>query len=186
MSNTDLFSRFGRTAAFMAVCLSSTVAHALPDVGASLPVAHLVDSNDNRFELQSARGRPILVVYEDKDSAHVNDAFKAELSRLARSGKYKSSVTLVPVADVRRYDQWPIRGFVKDAVRDESRKQGTSIYCDWSGEFSRALSLQTGTSSIVLFGRNGRVLFSKAGQLTAGEIQQVIALLRAEVEGRPS
>jgi len=182
MKNLALVLRSGGAAA--AVCvLSSTIAHALPQVGAQLPSAQVVDSDDRRFDLGSTRGRPVLVVYEDKESAHVNDAFKEELARLARDGRYKSSVSLVPVADVRRYDYWPVRGFVKDAIRDESKKQGTSIYCDWNGDFSRKMSLQTGTSSVVLFGRSGRVLFAKAGQLTAGEIREVVALLRAEVQG---
>lgn len=186
MKNVKSAFHWGKRAALTGLFLSSTVVHALPSIGATLPSIHVVDSEDNRFELRSARGRPILVVYEDKDSAHVNDAFKTELGRLARSGKYKSSVSLVAVADVHRYDYWPVRGFVKDAIRHESKKQGTRIYCDWKGSFSRALSLQTGTSSVVLFGRSGHVLFAKAGQLNAGEIQQVVGLLRAEVEGDPS
>ena len=103
-------------------------------------------------------------------------------SRLAKSGKYRSAVALVPVADVRHYDYWPVRGFVKDAIQSESKKQGTRIYCDWSGDFSKALSLQTGTSNVVLYGRNGRLLFAKAGRLSAAEIQQLIGLLRGEVE----
>lgn len=171
----------GVAATVGAIVLSSTVGLAIPNVGAVLPAAQVVDSDGRSFDLRSVRGRPILVVYEDKDSAHINDPFKAELGRLARTGSYRTTVALVPVADVRHYDYWPVRGFVKDAIRDESKKQGTSIYCDWNGDFSRALSLQPGTSSIILFGRSGNVLFAKAGRLSPGEIQRVITLLRAEV-----
>lgn len=182
MNIENTVPQFRKWAAAAALVITSSVAHAMPRVGAGLPAAHVVDAADNRFDLQSVRGKPILVVYEDKDSAQVNDAFKTELSRLAKSGKYKTAVALVPVADVRSYDYWPVRGFVKDAIQSESKKQGTRIYCDWSGDFSRALSLQTGTSNIVLFGRNGRVLFAKAGRLSTAEIQQLIGLLRNEVE----
>lgn len=173
----------GASAAAAAILFSSTPGLAVPSLGATLPAAQVVDSDGRAFDLRSARGKPVLVVYEDKDSAHVNDAFKAELGRLARSGSYRSTIALVPVADVRGYDYWPVRGFVKDAIRAESKKQGTSIYCDWNGSFSRALALRRGTSSIVLFGRSGSVLFAKDGQLTGPEIQHVIALLRAEVGG---
>lgn len=182
MRNERSVLHFVRGAAAAAVMLTSFAVHAVPSPGAPLPAAHVVDSEDNRFELASVRGRPILVVYEDKDSAHVNDAFKAELGRLARTGNYRNTIALVPVADVRSYDYWPVRGFVKDAIRDETKKQGTRIYCDWNGQFSRALSLQPGTSSIVLFGRSGRVLFSKAGRLSTAEIQRLIELLRAEAQ----
>lgn len=174
-------SMFGFRAAAAAVLCSTAIAHALPSVGAAVPAARAVDTEDRAFDLRSVQGRPILVVYEDKDSAHVNDAFKAELARLARDGTYRSAIALVPVADVRHYDYWPVRGFVKDAIRDESKRQGTGIYCDWSGDFSRALSLPTGTSSVVLFGRSGRALFAKSGRLSASEIHEVVGLLRAEV-----
>lgn len=164
-----------------AVLLSGSLVHAMPSPGDMLPRAHVLDAEDRRFDIASARGKPILVVYEDKDSANLNAGFKLELGRLAKSGQYRDAVALVPVADVRGYDYWPVRGFVKDAIRSESRRQGTTIYCDWSGEFSRALALPRATSNVVLYGKDGRVLFAKAGQLSQRELQSAIQLLRAEV-----
>ncbi|HSO37422.1 MAG TPA: YtfJ family protein, partial [Labilithrix sp.] len=121
-------------------------------------------------------------LYEDQASSKVNAAFKAELARLARGDRYRDTVALVPVADVQGYDFWPARGFVRDAIRSESKKAGTTIYCDWDGAFQRAAGFRRGTSSVMLIGRDGRVRFSAEGQLSKEDRERVIALLRSEVE----
>ncbi len=154
--------------------------------GASKPPARVVDANGRTLDLGSVQGRPMLVVYEDKRSATLNQQLKTELSRLARGDRYRSAVALVPVADVRDYDFWPARGFVKSAIRDESKKIGATIYCDWDGSFSRALSIQHGTSTIILFGKNGRVLFAQEGKVSEADTRRLLDLLRGEIEGTSS
>ena len=89
---------------------------------------------------------------------------------------------LVAIADVQGYDYWPVRGFVKDAIRDESRKFGTVIYCDWDGTAQRTFGLQRGTSNLILYGRDGKVIFSHEGPLSAVERSHAIELLRRQVE----
>ena len=72
------------------------------------------------------RGKPVLIVYEDKSSTAQNKALKDELAQIAKGDRYRSSVALAAVADVSAYDFWPARGFVRDAIREESRKQKTT------------------------------------------------------------
>ncbi len=175
--------RLTALAAITVAIALATPSAALVGPGASRPAARVVDPDDRVLDLHAVKGRPTLVVYEDKDSATLNQGLKAELSRLARGGRYRSAVTLVPVADVRDYDFWPVRGFVKDAIRGESRKIGATIYCDWNGAFARALGIQHGTSSVILFGKDGHVLFSYEGKVPDGETGRLLALLRREVEG---
>lgn len=159
-------------------------AEAAPAVGTARPAARVHDAEDRPFELQGVRGKPILVLYEDKDSAKLNLALKDDLARLARGDRYRNSVALVPVADVERYDYWPVRGFVKDAIRDESKKIGATIYCDWDGSFRRATQLAKNTSSVMLIGRDGRVLFAWEGLVPKDERDRLLGMLRAEIEPR--
>jgi len=172
--------------AALAVCgilaLAAPVA-ALPTAGALRPAARVVDADDRTLDLRAINGKPILVLYEDKDSATMNVAFKNDLARLARGDKYRDAVALVPVADVQSYDFWPARGFVKDAIRDESKKIGATIYCDWDGGFQRAVAFKRGTSSVMLIGRDARIVFASEGALSKEQREHVINLLRVEVEG---
>ncbi len=160
------------------------LAEAAPPIGSVRPAARVHDGWDRPFDLHGVQGKPTLVLYEDKDSAKVNVALKDDLARLARGDRYKSAVALVPVANVEKFDFWPARGFVKDAIRDESKKIGATIYCDWDGSFGRATQLAKNTSSVMLIGRNGRVLFVWEGQVPKEEREKLLAMLRAEVEPR--
>ena len=158
---------------------------ALPSVGGAVPSASVEDADGHALDTRSVGKKPLLVIYEDKDSATVNQAMKDDLAKLAKGDKYKKSVALVPVADVSAYDFWPVKGFVKDSIRAESRKVGATIYCDWSGAFRSALGIARGTSSVVLVGRDGKVRFTSQGALRAADRAKLIEMLRAEVDAAP-
>ncbi len=166
----------------IAAALAAPSASALIRAGSLRPAARAVDADDRTLDLRAINGKPILVLYEDKDSAKMNEPLKADLSRLAKGDRYRDAVALVPVADVQSFDFWPARGFVKDAIRSESKKVGATIYLDWSGDFQRAAGFQRGTSSVMLVGRDARILFSSQGALDAQQRAHLIGLLRAEVE----
>jgi hypothetical protein len=162
--------------------LSTAPAFAVPKEGDTAPNARIEDADGRSLELKSWKGKPILIVYEDKDSAQQNQALKDDLSKLAKGDRYKSSVALAAVADVSSYDYWPVRGFVKDAIREESKKQGTPIYCDWNGSFRAVYQLRRGMSNVVLVSRDGRVLFAAEGAVSAPERKRLITLLRGQIE----
>ncbi|MEJ7734972.1 MAG: YtfJ family protein [Polyangiaceae bacterium] len=58
---------------------------------------------------------------------------------------------------------------------------GATIYCDWDGAFRQTYGLPAGTSSIVLLGRDGKVLFAGQGALPSASRREVLRLLRAQV-----
>lgn len=175
-----------RTAAISlvaALAFGALPASALLPAGSRRPAAHVLDAEDRTLDMRAINGKPIFVIYEDKDSAKMNDALKTELAKLAKGDRYRNAIALVPVADAQSYDFWPVRGFVKDSVRSESKKIGATIYLDWDGSFQRAAGFKRGTSSILLVGRDARVLFSSEGALSVEQRARLIALLRSEVEG---
>jgi hypothetical protein len=165
-----------------AALLGTTHAAAAPREGEVAPNATIEDADGRVSELKAFRGKPILIVYEDRDSAKQNQPLKDDLARLARGEGYRARIALVAFADVSAYDFWPARGFVKDAIRDESRKQGTTIYCDWTGAFRSAYHLRRGVSNVVLVSKEGRVLFAAEGVVPAEQRGRLVALLRGQLE----
>lgn len=165
-----------------AVLTVQRAALALPAEGEKAPNASVEDADGRALEMKSLRGKPILIMYEDKDSSAQNQALKDELSKLAKGDRYKSAITLAAVADVSAYNFWPVKGFVKDAIREESQKFGTTIYCDWDASFRKKYRMREGVSSVVLVGRDGLVLFAADGALSAEKRAQLLKLLRAQVE----
>lgn len=169
--------------ALASASLGAADARAVPKEGVPAPNATLEDADGRVRDLGAFRGRPILIVYEDRDSAQQNVQLKKELAELARGDRYRARVALAAVADVSAWDFWPAKGFVKDAIRDESKKQGTTIYCDWTGAFRKAYQLRRGVSSVLLVGKDGRVVFAAEGTVPAEQRRRLIQLLRGEVDG---
>ena len=167
---------------FALALFAAPPASAVPRVGTLAARPAIADADGRLLEMKRLGARPILILYEDKNSSSMNQALKNDLARLAKGDRYQATVALIPVADVSAYDYWPVRGFVKDAIRDQSKQVGATIYCDWSGAFRDALSLRRGTSSVVLVARDGTVLFARDGALGAPERKELLDLLRAQVE----
>ncbi|MFT3773515.1 MAG: YtfJ family protein [Minicystis sp.] len=71
---------------------------------------------------------------------------------------------------------------MKDAIRDESKKQGTTIYCDWTGAFRKTYQLRRGVSNVVLVGKDGRVIFAAEGPIPVEQRRRLLAMLRDQVE----
>lgn len=184
-SSSTARPRLPRLLAAAAVAVAFAVqgsALALPAEGEKAPNARVEDADGRALEMKTLRGKPILIMYEDKDSSAQNQALKDELSKLAKGDRYKSAIALAAVADVSAYDFWPVKGFVKDAIREESRKFGTTIYCDWDASFRKKYRMREGVSSVVLVGRDGLVLFAADGALSAEKRAQLLKLLRAQVD----
>ena len=164
------------------VLLSTAGAFGSPKVGTARPNLKFVDAWQRTDETSEVGARPLLVLYEDKGSANENKAFKDDLSKLAKGDAYKTKVVLLAVADLRGYDYWPARGFVKDAMMTESRKAGTPIFCDWDGAVGTALSVQRGVSNVMLYGKDGKLLFVYAGAMPEASRKDLLELLRQQVQ----
>jgi len=154
------------------VALGSAAPHlaaALPDVGESPANARVEDVDGKALWLSELKGRVAIVVYEDKDSAELNKALKDDLAKLLKDDTVKGAVVVAPVADVSDYNSWPQKGFAKDAIRAESKKSKTTIWCDWDGAFRKALDLKKGTSSVLVIDREGTLRFAGEGALSQSE-----------------
>jgi hypothetical protein len=167
--------------ALISAIAAPAAALALPNVGDVAPGASIEDADGRVTDLGLFHGRPILILYEDRDSAKQNQALKEELARLARANPASARVALAPVADVSSWDFQPAKYFVRAAIRDESRKQGTTIYCDWTGAFREAYRLRRGVSNVVLVGKDGRVSFAAEGALQPEQRARLFDLLLAQI-----
>lgn len=168
---------------FAAALLVTVDALALPLPGGRISHAQVEDPDGKTLDLASLRGWPTLVLYEDKNTAQENEELRDQLAAMAEHNPRSRSLAVVPVVDLAAYDFWPARGFARGAVKDESRKSGVHIYCDWKGGFRQAMSLRRGTSSTVVIGRDGTVLFAREGKLSPSDRAALINLLVAQLGG---
>jgi hypothetical protein len=162
--------------------LSAAPALAVPKEGDIAANARIEDADGHGFELKTLKGKPFVIVYDDKASAPTSDAFRRDLLKLAKSAPYRSALGVVLVGDVSPYDYWPAKGIVKDAVREETRKQGTTIYCDWTTGLRTAYRFRSGVSNVVVVGGDGRVAFASEGVPTGAGQKRFYEALRGQVE----
>ncbi|WP_437539119.1 hypothetical protein WME79_23280 [Sorangium sp. So ce726] len=123
-----------------------------------------------------------ILFYESRSSSEQNQALKEELARLSKQASYRSMMRVAAIADVSEYNYWPVKGIVKDKVREQSAARGMPIYCDWDGSFRKKLELRQDASNVILIGRDGRVRVAFAGTGKAADRALLIDRLRAEVE----
>ncbi|MDC3961659.1 YtfJ family protein [Polyangium jinanense] len=166
-----------------ATTLPSATALAVLSEQSAAPNARVEDADGKAVEIKSLKGKPIVIVYDDRTSAPKSEAFRRDLVKLLKSGPYASKVSLLLVADVSPYDFWPARGSVKDAVREETKKQGTTVYCDWTGGMRSAYKLKNEITSVVMVGKDGKVMFAKEGVPAGADQKRLVDTLKAAVEG---
>ena len=166
-----------RLLAALVVGLLAAPAFALPKVGTARPSIKLVDAWDRELDL-SRLAQPLLVVYEDKDDGNTNAAIKDELAQLDKTSHYRKTVLHIAVVDVTPWDYWPARGIAKTELQKWTNKVGVIMYSDFTGSVQTTLDFTKGKSTVVLWGKDGKVLFSYAGPLPADKRKELVDLLR--------
>jgi hypothetical protein len=164
----------------------SAVAVALPSAGTLRPALSLVDAEDTAFDLRGINGKPIVIVHESKEASSQNVAFKSDLGKLSAKRKERKEekgegYALIPIADADGYDYWPARGFVKSAIREESKKIGRSVYIDWGGSARKALGITQNKSAILIFGKDGKLKCSREGTLSKEDRDKAMQILNCEI-----
>jgi hypothetical protein len=163
-----------------AAALFATPVQAVPREQDVAPNVKLEDADGNPLEIKALRGKPVVIIYDDRTSAPTSEAFRKEFIRMLKSTPLGSEVQLLLVANVSAYDFWPARGTVEDAVRKETKKQGTKVYCDWSGGLRSAFKLKNEVTNVVMVGKDGRVAFALEGVPAGKEQQRLVEMLRVQ------
>jgi predicted transcriptional regulator len=72
---------------------------------------------------------------------------------------------------------WPFLGIWKRRLREHSKKEGVTIYCDWDGKMSSDYKMQADVSNIVIIDKSGKIRFFTSGEVADEEINDVKQLL---------
>jgi hypothetical protein len=172
-----------RRLVLLAMVVLSGFAQGLPLLGTVTPAVQVQSVDGKREPLHPQGGMPTLIFYEGRDSKKQNQELKRKLKQLVDTvgGDYHGRIQLFPIANLEGLDFWPVRNFVENAVRSESRRIGAEIYCDWNGELREKLQLKAGLSSVILLDRSGKVIFAAEGSIDPAEQERLLRLLQDQV-----
>lgn len=167
----------------MVVALGAAVsiaapAWALPQVGTPLS-AVAVDDVAAAQPRTLPIGRPMLVLYEDREAQSQNEHARAVLGRINDVPQNRERFEFMAVADVATWNWWPARRAVLSDLKDIARKHNTTIYADWHGTLRKTWGLTQHRSAIVLTDGAGKVRFASEGPVTDEQLRALAAALAA-------
>ena len=149
-----------------------------------MPDAMLIDGWGRSTPTRTFVGRVGLVFYEDRQSSQSSAALKTQLARLTAARPADLPLRVIPIADVTRYDYWPVRDVVKAVVKTESLRHDLPIFVDFDGLAANAFAARHGESTIVLYGADGHLRMRQTGPVSLGDCAAwVDAVVEAVREG---
>ncbi|MDI6767208.1 MAG: hypothetical protein QME52_10335, partial [Bacteroidota bacterium] len=95
-----------------------------------------VKSGENKIlTLDMVKGKLIVIFYETKEVVEKNRKLKDELNKFfdEQPDTIKELIVKLPVINCSRAF-WPFTGIWKSKLRENSKKEGITIYGDWNGK----------------------------------------------------
>lgn len=170
----------------LVAALDTSPAIALPKEREPAANARVEDADGRALDLASLKGKPYVIIYDDKTSAPKSEPFRLELVKKLKESGALAKIKLLPVADVSELNFWPVKGIVLDAVRDATKKVGAKVYCDWTGGMRSTYKFKAEVTSIVLVDADGRVTLAREGVPAGAEKQKLLdAINKAAGVGAP-
>lgn len=149
------------------------------DVGKRAPFFSIKSGDDEELTLDMVKGKIAVIIYETKDVVEVNRELKDELNEFydVQPDEIKEEIVRLPIVNCSGVF-WLFTKIWKKKLRENSRKEGITIYGDWSGKMFSDYRMKGGDSNIVIIGRNGRVRYFSSGKLESDGIAGIKNLLK--------
>ncbi|MBC8258751.1 MAG: transcriptional regulator [SAR324 cluster bacterium] len=171
------------TSLFLLLFLSVTIVSAKLPFGEIPPIIILADDSGAKIdgaswsseELNS--GKITILFYADPDvgeiNAHVNDAVKAE--------KFPQE-KFTTVAILNMAATWIPNAVISLKLKSKQRENKNLIYVkDLQKVLVKKWGLHDDGSNILLFGKQGEVLYSANGKLSEAQIQKLLTMIREKL-----
>jgi hypothetical protein len=149
------------------------------DVGKRAPFFSIKSGDDEDLTLDMVKGKIAVIMYETKDVVEVNRKLKDDLNEFydVQPDGIKEEIVRLPILNCSGVF-WPFTKIWKKKLRENSKKEGITIYGDWSGRMFSDYWMKGGDSNIVIIGKNGIVRYFTSGKLESEGIARIKNLLK--------
>jgi predicted transcriptional regulator len=164
----------------LALLLVSRAVMAAPVLGVVLPPIDLEDIDRHvRTLLGTSDTMPVVLIWEDADSAKHKQAAHAVVGRYSDNAANRSLFELVAIADLSHWDYWPARHYAREAFRKAAGEKGTHVWIDWKGALRSTAMLRKGESAFFVLDREHHVRYFAQGQLDDAQEKALDAAIAA-------
>lgn len=139
----------------------------------------LVESGDNqKLSLDMIRGKVIVLFYESRHVIKENSALKDELTRFYRAQppNIQKDVFRLVVIDCST-STWPTIPIWKSKLRENSWKEGFTIYGDWNRKMLADYRMKTDKSNFLIIDKHGVIRYAATGKINPGQFEKIKSLL---------
>lgn len=149
-------------------------------IGSPAPYFSVQSGNNEELTLDMILGKVAAIFYENKDIVSANKRLKDELSKLyfEQADTLKERLARLPIIDCSEA-VWAFRPIWKRRLREYSKREGMTIYCDWSGKMASDYKMKNNVSNVIIIDKSGRIRFFTSGDVAAEEIDDLKRLLIA-------
>ena len=138
----------------------------------------IIRSGDNKeLRLSDIKGKVVTIFYETKDVIEKNRKLKTELNKFYDEQPEAVKEDVVRLAVVNCKDVI-FSGAWKSSLRENSLKEGITIYGDWSGKMASAYKVKDNDSNFIILDKQGIIRYYNYGSINDEEISKIKDLLK--------
>jgi predicted transcriptional regulator len=138
----------------------------------------LPDNDGIMHSPEQFKGRVLIVNHADPDHRDTNEAVSDAVKQAVESGRLAKELLVgLGIADCQA--SWLPNSLIRAYGKFRSRKYGSAVLYDYTGEVRRCWGLPPRTSTIVILDKSGICRFIESGKLDPAEIPRIIDLLAA-------
>ncbi len=154
-------------------------------VGQPAPYFRIESGEGKKLTLDMIRGKITVLFYESREVLGKNKALKDELKTFYRSQPLalQNLVLRLVVIDCTPAF-WATRNIWKTKLQEGSRKEGFTIYGDWSGQMQEDYRMKANDSNFFIIDPQGVIRYlaqGKIGREHFGEIKELLKQLAGNV-----
>lgn len=168
-------------ALFFAVVLSVPGWGAYLAAGKPAPPFLVASGGDEKLTLDMVRGKIVVMFYEAREVIKKNLELKNELKKLYKSQPQDIRNRIFRLVVIDCADAyWLTLPFWKSKLVAHSKKEGLTIYGDWTRRMFLDYRMQGGESNFLIIDPEGIIRYSATGKISLsrfGEIKEVLAAL---------
>ena len=148
------------------------------DIGKKAPFFKVRSGDDKELTFDTVKGKVLVIFYETKEVVEKNRELKEALKRLSRDQHYQPDASVgIPVVNCSGAF-WPFTRIWKSKLRENSRKEGLTIYGDWDGKMFSDYKMKRDESNVIVIDTKGVIRYRKAGEIDSEGIREIERLIR--------
>jgi len=149
-------------------------------VGNVAPPFKVISGDNKILTLGDIKNKVAVLFYEAKSAIEQNRGLKNSLNAFydGQPDSVKKDIVRIGVINCQGVF---FRGAWEEGLRDNSKKEGITVYGDWDGEMSADYRAKEGSSNVIIIDRKGVIRYYNSGQVEDRDISMIEELLKTLV-----